>query len=321
MGQNTSTVKEYTPDTKPPQNENSHSLEKPKNENEDNVQKERESEMAMQKKLGVNVIKKDSDMPMKMESFIIDTIIVEKLKHSGNSNDIATAIAKKLNSRYGDRWCVITTKSCSVRTVGRSENPGEPVLFGGANLYPLVEIGLTDLPESGGAMALSGTTGLRVPDSESGYALSPINGTHIFLAYENCDFTIFRGFDQNIFMNKLSPDTPKNENEENNLKEKEALKAIQKKLGINVLKNTMNIKMESFTIDTIIVEKLKHSGSFDEIASAIKVKLEDQYGSSWNVLIAKTGDFPESGYCITTILGFYITLEYDLCKYTVFKSM
>ena len=31
------------------------------------------------------------------------------------------------------------------RAVGRSENPGVPVLFGGHNLPPLVEIGLTDL--------------------------------------------------------------------------------------------------------------------------------------------------------------------------------
>ena len=39
------------------------------------------------------------------------------------------------------------------RAVGRSENPGVPVLFGGHNLSPLVEIGLTDLPKSGGTMA------------------------------------------------------------------------------------------------------------------------------------------------------------------------
>ena len=32
--------------------------------------------------------------------------------------------------------------------VGRSENPGVPVLFGGHHLPPLVEIGLTDLPKS-----------------------------------------------------------------------------------------------------------------------------------------------------------------------------
>ena len=38
-----------------------------------------------------------------------------------------------------------------VRADGRSENPGVPVLFGGQNLLPLVEIGLTDLPKSGGA--------------------------------------------------------------------------------------------------------------------------------------------------------------------------
>ena len=37
--------------------------------------------------------------------------------------------------------------------VGRSENLGLLVLFGGHNLLPLVEVGLTDLPKSGGAMA------------------------------------------------------------------------------------------------------------------------------------------------------------------------
>ena len=39
------------------------------------------------------------------------------------------------------------------RAVGRSENSGVPVLFGRHNLPPLVEIGLTDLTKSGGAMA------------------------------------------------------------------------------------------------------------------------------------------------------------------------
>ena len=34
------------------------------------------------------------------------------------------------------------------RAVGRSENPGVPVLFDGHNLPHLVEIGLTDLPKS-----------------------------------------------------------------------------------------------------------------------------------------------------------------------------
>ena len=50
-----------------------------------------------------------------------------------------------------------------LRAVGRSENPGVPVLFGGHNLHPFVDIGLTDLPKYGGAMvppAPPGTTGL-----------------------------------------------------------------------------------------------------------------------------------------------------------------
>ena len=38
------------------------------------------------------------------------------------------------------------------RAVGRFENPWVPVLFGGYNLPRLVEIGLTDLQKSGGAM-------------------------------------------------------------------------------------------------------------------------------------------------------------------------
>ena len=36
------------------------------------------------------------------------------------------------------------------RAIGRSENPGVPVIFGGHNLPPMVEIGLNDLPKSGG---------------------------------------------------------------------------------------------------------------------------------------------------------------------------
>ena len=50
------------------------------------------------------------------------------------------------------------------RAVGRSENPGVPVLFGGNNLPPLVDTGLTDLQKSGGAMATPAppeTTGLK----------------------------------------------------------------------------------------------------------------------------------------------------------------
>ena len=40
---------------------------------------------------------------------------------------------------------------CNYRAVGRSENSGVSVLFGGHNLTPLVEIGITDLPKSVGA--------------------------------------------------------------------------------------------------------------------------------------------------------------------------
>ena len=39
------------------------------------------------------------------------------------------------------------------RAVARSENLGGHVILGGENVPPLVEIGLTDLPKSGGARA------------------------------------------------------------------------------------------------------------------------------------------------------------------------
>ena len=48
------------------------------------------------------------------------------------------------------------------RAVGRSENPGVPVLFCGHNIPPLVETGLTDLPKSGGSMASWHPQGRRV---------------------------------------------------------------------------------------------------------------------------------------------------------------
>ena len=110
MGQKASTVRQFTPDAKPPKRENDFSLEKSKNENEENVINARESLKAIQKRLGVNVIRKESKMLMEMETFIIDTIVVEKLKHPGNFNEIATAIKQKLDGQYGGYWNVIIVK-------------------------------------------------------------------------------------------------------------------------------------------------------------------------------------------------------------------
>ena len=50
------------------------------------------------------------------------------------------------------------------RDVRRSENLGVPVVMVGHNLSPLVEIGLTDLPNFGCAMAHPGTTALVCKD-------------------------------------------------------------------------------------------------------------------------------------------------------------
>ena len=45
--------------------------------------------------------------------------------------------------------------ACSIRAIGRSENPGVLVFYVVDIICPLVEIGLTDLPNSRVAMALT----------------------------------------------------------------------------------------------------------------------------------------------------------------------
>ena len=73
---------------------------------------------------------------------------------------------RHLRDQYIMKWIDVPSQEDQGtlnRAVGRPENPEIPGLFGGHNLPPLVEIGLTDLPKSGGAMAPPappGTTGL-----------------------------------------------------------------------------------------------------------------------------------------------------------------
>ena len=57
-----------------------------------------------------------------------------------------------------------------------------PVLFGGYNLTPLVEIGLTDLPKSGGAMApVPGTPRDNTPAQKRAVGLSEnLGGSNFF---------------------------------------------------------------------------------------------------------------------------------------------
>ena len=60
MGQKASTVREFTPDTKPPKKENNFSFEKPKNKNEDSKLKPREIYIGHKKtKKDVNVSNQD----------------------------------------------------------------------------------------------------------------------------------------------------------------------------------------------------------------------------------------------------------------------
>ena len=53
-------------------------------------------------------------------------------------------------SGHGLNWRIHLAKYSALRAVRRSEYPGVPILAGGHNLTPLVEIGLTYLPKNGG---------------------------------------------------------------------------------------------------------------------------------------------------------------------------
>ena len=113
-------------------------------------------------------------------------------------------------------------------------------------------------------------------------------------------------------------------NNENEDIEREALKAAQKKLGINTIlskfntSRPMNMKLESFVTDTIVVQKLKYSGNFNEIARAIKEKLEDQYGDTWSVIITKNWNQTESGSYFYQYAQIQLTYEYGI--YLILKS-
>ena len=75
----------------------------------------------------------------------------------------------------------------------------------------------------------------------------------------------------------------------------------------------MLMETESFIVDAVVIEKLKHSGNFNEIATAIKQKLDGQCGGYWNVLIGK-----DYGYAISSYNSIQLTYESD--HYSVFRS-
>jgi ankyrin repeat protein len=80
---------------------------------------ERESLKATQKKLGIIVASKHL-MPLEIESFTIDVILVETRKHAGNLNEISTAIGKKLRNQYGGNWSAAVVKRGQLTDYGYS---------------------------------------------------------------------------------------------------------------------------------------------------------------------------------------------------------
>ena len=59
---------------------------------------------------GLKVNEKDSLMSSEMEEFITDTIIIAKVKNSGDTFKMAEAIRKKLDEHFGGMWTVLVIK-------------------------------------------------------------------------------------------------------------------------------------------------------------------------------------------------------------------
>ena len=101
-------------------------------------------------------------------------------------------------------------------------------------------------------------------------------------------------------------------------REREALRAMQKKLGINVaLRCLIPLEMESFIIDAILDETIKHAGNLNEISTAIGKKMRKQYGDNWSAVVVKSGhlpDIPRNYLC-------QINLTYDGHNYIVFNCL
>ena len=77
-------------------------------------------------------------------------------------------------SERGSQYSILRVQCRAVR---RSENPEVPVLFGGHNLPPLVEIGLTDLPKSGGAMGPPAPPRDDTPAMQHGSTILVVHGS------------------------------------------------------------------------------------------------------------------------------------------------
>ena len=71
-------------------------------------------------------------------------------------------------------------KHVCLRAVGRSENPGVPVLFGEHNLPPLVEIGLTDQQKTP-----PGTTGLCLLSSNPSMFIRTVSSKRLLSTLQN----------------------------------------------------------------------------------------------------------------------------------------
>ena len=59
---------------------------------------------------GVSIQDQDPDMSFAMVDFIIDAIIVTKVRNGGNASYMATDLKEKFEIHFGGKWLVFITK-------------------------------------------------------------------------------------------------------------------------------------------------------------------------------------------------------------------
>jgi hypothetical protein len=96
-------------------------------------------------------------LAISMTNLIVQNLWLHTKNISTSLRVCSSTICTKFNVQIGGGRHF---KEFGLRAVRRSENLGVPVLFGGHNLPPLFDIGLTDLPKFGVPMAPPAPSGM-----------------------------------------------------------------------------------------------------------------------------------------------------------------
>ena len=74
---------------------------------------------------GYRVEDSNPEMSCEMEDYIIDSIIVSKVRNGGNQSEMAPDLKEKFEYHFGGKWVVFITGNIVKSNVGR----GKPIIM------------------------------------------------------------------------------------------------------------------------------------------------------------------------------------------------